>query len=136
MFQIELVEGKDAPPQQGEKEQNELEKIVGLLMRLTRPLRHSGTMMLCDSGFWPIDLTAVVIAKCKEVGIYVSALIKNQRYCPKYVKDEEVKAHFKDKEVGYADAIQCKIDGQELYIMGCKEPDYVLMFMCAYGTLN
>ena len=132
MFRIELVEGKDAPPERGEPEHNELGKTVGLLLRLTKPLKHSGTKVICDSGFCVLK----AVAKCKEVGVYVSALIKKRRYWPKHVKGDEIKAHFEDKEVGYVDAIQCKMDGQDLYIMGCKVPDYVLMFMTAYGTMN
>ena len=44
--------------------------------------------------------------------------------------------HLSDKEIGYVDTIQCKLDGQDLYIMGCKEPDYVLMIITSFGTLN
>ena len=72
MFRIELVEGKDAPCQRGDPEHDELGKTVGLLLRLTQPLKHSGTIVICNSGFCVLR----AVAKCKEVGVYVSALIK------------------------------------------------------------
>lgn len=46
MFRIELVEGKNEPRQRGEKQYNEHGKTIGLLLRLTKPLRYTGTIVI------------------------------------------------------------------------------------------
>ena len=38
LFQLELVEGKDEPPERPQKDYSEHGKTVGLLLRLTKPL--------------------------------------------------------------------------------------------------
>ena len=101
-------------------------------MRLAEPLRDSGLVVICDSGFCILK----AFATCKEVGRFESALIKKCHYWSKHVKGVEIMEHLSDKEIGYVDTIQCKLDGQDLYIMGCKEPDYVLMIITSFGTLN
>ena len=40
------------------------------------------------------------------------------------------------KEVGYADAISGVIDGQHFHITRMKEPDYTMILMTTYGTLE
>ena len=71
--------------------------------------------------------------KCWNICI---STYEKRRYWPKHVKGEEIKEHFSDKEVGYVDAIQCKLDGQDMHILGCTEPDYVLIFMTSFGSLK
>ncbi len=48
MYSIELVEGKDRqlPP----KEYSEHGRTIGLLMRLTESIYHSGQVIIMDSG--------------------------------------------------------------------------------------
>jgi hypothetical protein len=50
LYAVELVEGKDAPPQLCMKPYDEMGKTVGLLLRLTRSLWGTGKVVILDSG--------------------------------------------------------------------------------------
>ena len=50
--------------------------------------------------------------KLLKVGFFVSALIKISRCQPKFSKDKEIKAHFKDNEVRPLNAWLGTIHGQ------------------------
>ena len=47
-----------------------------------------------------------------------------------------LKKYFDDKDVGYVDAIKCSLEGVDVEIHCLKEPDYVMMLMSSYGTLE
>ncbi len=52
MFRVELVEGKDRPRQMGPMEHDDKGgKMVGLLLRLTKPVWGTGKVVILDSGF-------------------------------------------------------------------------------------
>ena len=130
MYRIELVEGKDAPPQAtAAKEYNELGKTVGLCMRLTKPIHGTGNVVVMDSGFCVLQ----AIVELRKAGVFSSAMIKKRRYWPRYVKGEQIKEHFAGKEAGAFDAMKGKLQNTDFYIYGMKEPDYVLLFMTTYG---
>ena len=76
------------------------------------------------------------IVELQKVGVYAHALIKKRRYWLKYVKGDEIVEHFKDKQVGFADALPGMLDGIPVYIFGMKEPDYTMMLMATYGMLG
>ena len=66
--------------------------------------------------------------------MYAAALIKKQRYWPKYIPGDEIIEHFKDKEVGHVDALKGTMNGVPFYVHAMKEPDYTMMLMATYGT--
>jgi hypothetical protein len=68
--------------------------------------------------------------------VFGSALIKKRRYWPKYIDGDGIQRHFVDKEVGDADALPGTLDGQKFHIFAMKEPDYTMMLMSTYGSLN
>ena len=131
MWQIELVEGKDSPK---EKPPAEYEEIGGnttsLLLRLCSPIFHTGKLVILDSGFCVLQ----AIIELKKRGVYSSALIKKRRYWPKYIKGDDIRQHFDDKEVGAADSLPGTLDGQSFHVFAMKEPDYVMSLMSTYGT--
>ena len=47
-----------------------------------------------------------------------------------------MKDHFSGKEVGYAYFTYEVIDCQNFHISGMKDPDYTMMLMKTYGTLE
>ena len=51
MFGVELVEGKDTPPEKNIPEFDVLGRTIGLLLRLTRTLWNTGKVVVLDSGF-------------------------------------------------------------------------------------
>ena len=56
----------------------------------------TGKVVILDS-FLLLLLALIVL---KKMGVFSTALIKKIRYWPRYVKGEEIKAHFEDAPVG------------------------------------
>ena len=131
MFGIDLVEGKDQPPNRP-KEFDDLGKTVGKMLRLTKCLNGTGTIVIMDSGFCVLK----GLVEMRKRGVFGSAMIKKRRYWPKHVDGEAIKQRFQSKEVGDADSIKGKMDGCEFYLSCMKEPDYNLLFMTTYGTME
>ncbi len=130
MFGVELVEGKDEPPENPMHDYEHMGRTVGLLLRLTKSMWGTAKMVVLDSGFCVLK----GIIELKKRGVFAAALIKKRRYWPKYVKGDEIKQHFNDKEVGDVDAIEGSLDEQTFHFYGMKEPDYIMLMMTTYGT--
>ena len=79
LYQMEIVEGKDAPTRAPAKQFAELGKTVGLLLRLTKPIWGSSKALVLDSGFCVLK----GIAALRKKGVFAAALVKKRRYCPK-----------------------------------------------------
>jgi hypothetical protein len=131
LWQVELVEGKDRPRQLGPPEFHDLGKTVGLMLRLTRPIWHTGKHVVMDSGFCVLK----GIIEMRKKGVFGAALIKKRRYWPKFIPGDELDRHFDDKDVGFADAIKGVFDQVPFYIFAMKEPDYVMKIMATGGSL-
>jgi hypothetical protein len=132
MYDIELVEGKDAPREQPVPEHNEKGKTVGLLLRLCKHIYGTGKVVILDSSFCVLQ----GIVELKKVGIYASALIKKkQGFWPKHIKGEEIKGHFNGRAVGDTDRLPGVHDGVDFDIFAMKEPDYTMMLVSTYGSL-
>lgn len=129
MWALEIVEGKDAPPQV-EPEHNDKGKTVGLLLRLTRQLYGTGKVVILDSGFCVLQ----GIIELAKHGVFASALIKKRRFWPKFIPGDEIKAHFELLQVGTAGSIRGQKDGVDFDVYCLKEPDYTMMIMSTYGT--
>ena len=76
MYSIELVEGKDRPQQLPPKEHSERGQTIGLLMRLTESIHHSGRIVVVDCSFTVLK----ALTKLVSVRVYSSAVIKKRRY--------------------------------------------------------
>ena len=87
---------------------------------------------MLDSGFCVLQ----AIVELKKCGVFTHALIKKRRYWPKHVPGEQIIQHFTDKAIGSADAIKGELDEVPFYIYSMKEPDYTMMLMSMYGTLQ
>ena len=72
-----------------------LGKIVGLILRMCRPIFGSGKDVILDSGFF----FTKGITELESKGVYAAALIKKRRYWPKVVPGDLIDTHFEDKEV-------------------------------------
>lgn len=131
MFGIELVEGKDRPPQRPRDEHDEKGKTVGLLLRLCRSLYGTGKVVILDSGFCVLQ----AIISLKKAGVYASALIKKRRYWPKHVAGDAIREAFADKPIGHQDRLPGEFDGVKFDLFCMKEPEYVMMLMSTYGQL-
>ena len=93
MWGIDLVEGKDHPQQLGIQHYDNFGSTVGLLLRMLPPVYHKGFVVILDSGFCVLK----GIIKLRKKGVLASALIKKEHYWPKYIKGDDIKAHFENK---------------------------------------
>ena len=132
MFGIEIVEGKDEPPERDMKEFQVLGKTIGLLLRLTRPMWGTAKMVVLDSGFCVLQ----GIIELKKRGVFAASLIKKRKWWPKHVEGEVIRQHFDDKQVGDVDAVEGTYDEQTFHLYSMKEPEYIMSMMTTYGTLE
>ena len=130
MWGIDLVEGKDHLHQMGQQKYDDLGATVGLLLQLFAPIFFKGFIFILDSGFCVLK---GIIELCKK-GVFASALIKKRRYWPKFIRGEEIKENFADKDVGDADSWGGVLDDKPLHVYAMKEPNYVMSLMSTYGT--
>jgi Transposase IS4 len=96
VYQVELVEGKDAPRGASKEFDDRGGKTVGLLLRMTQPYWYSGICLVLDSGFCVLK----ALIELRKVGLYAAAVIKKRRYWPKYIDGDAVAAHFEGKDIG------------------------------------
>jgi Transposase IS4 len=78
MYTIELVEGKDSPPQLI-KEFNNLGKAVGMLLRMTKKLWNTGKIVALDSGLSVLQ----GIVELRRRGVFSAAVIKKREIHPR-----------------------------------------------------
>ena len=69
-------------------------------------------------------------------GVLWLALIKKRRYRTKGVPEEEIIWHMQNKEGGDVDTVQGLIRGKSYHIMNRKDPNYVMLMMTTYETLD
>ena len=129
LWQMEIVEGKDAPLQIVPKFNNQ-GKTVGLLLCVLEPIFGKGNMVVLDSRFCVLK----GIVELKKHGVYASILIKKQKYWPKYIKGKAIKQHFEGKQVGDCNSWKGNMDEVPFHVYTMKEPDYVMSLMSTYGT--
>ena len=132
IWQVDLREGKDHLAHLGKKEFNELGSTVGTLFRLSKPVHGTGKIFVLESGFCVLQ----GLIELKKRGSFAHALIKKRRYWPKHIPGDDIIAHFADKEIGDADAISGILEEVPFYIVGMKEPDYIMQIMTTYGTMK
>ena len=85
-----------------------------------------------DSGFF----VSRGIVELEQMGVYVSPLIKKEKYWPKGVLGAEIDANFEYKDVNHCDMLEASIDVLPLKEMCMKEPNYVMEIMCKWMTLD
>ena len=76
----------------GQETYDDLGVTARLLLWLLAPIFFKGFIVILDSDFCVLK---GIIELCKK-GVFSSALIKKRRYWLKFVRGEEIKAHFVD----------------------------------------
>ena len=132
MFVMEMVEGKDHPPQVVPR-YSELGKTTGLLMRMLQSYFSTGRYVILDSGFCVLK----ALVQLKKVGMFACAVIKKRRYWPAFVPGEAISREFDNLELKVGDtlAISRKLDGEEYFFWALKEPSYIMKMMAMGGPL-
>ena len=87
-------------------------------------------IIVLDSGFCVLR----ALVELRKRGVFAHALIEKRKYWPKYIKGDEIKAHFEGLEVGTADAIKGTLDQIPFHVFAMKEPDYTMIVMSTYGS--
>ena len=90
VFHKELVEGEDRPKKLGREKYHKYGKTWGILLRLDKPLFQTVEVADLDGGLFVL----FALIDLKKMRFYVVDLIKESRYWPRYMKGEEIKAHF------------------------------------------
>ena len=126
IWQVDLHEGNNCKAHLGKKEFDNLGSTIGTLLHLSKPVHGTGKIFILDSGFCVLQ-GLVKLRRC-----FAYALIKKWRYWLKHIPSYEVIAHFADKQIGDADAISRILDEVLFYIIGMKEPDYIMEIMTIY----
>ena len=103
---------------------------IGLLLHMLAPIFNLGFMVILDSWFCVLK---AIIELCKK-GVFASALIKKQRYWPKYIHGKQIKEHFAEKEIVMTDSWVGKMDGVPFHVLSMKESDYIMSLIPTYGT--
>ena len=130
LFSMELVEGKDHPPQIQER-YSEHGKTTGLLMRMLTTYFTTGRYVVLDSGFCVLR----ALIELKKVGLFACAVIKKRRFWPAMVPGDEMTEHLSEANVGDAMSISGVLDGVKYFLWGLKEPQYVMKMMATGGPL-
>jgi hypothetical protein len=132
MFSIEMVEGQDHPSQLSELF-SEAGKTGGLLLQMLQCYFATGRNVVLDSGFCVLK----AIVALKKHGVFASALIKKRRYWPTLIAGNAMKSMFdgEDKRVGDFLGISGSLDGEDYFLWGMKEPDYVMKMMATGRSL-
>ncbi len=89
MFVMEMVKGKDHPPQVVPR-YSELGKTTGLLMRMLQSYFSMGRYVILDSGFCVLK----ALIQLKKVGMFACVVIKKRRYWPAFVPGEAINREF------------------------------------------
>jgi Transposase IS4 len=133
MFGMELVEGKDAPPERRLVDPSDVAKgkTAGLLLRLCRPLFGTGTIVILDSGFCVLQ----AIIELRKNGVYSSAVIKKRRYWPRYIDGDAMDERMEGRAIGDCDALHGTLDGVHYTVFLMKEQEYCMKLMSTYGGL-
>ena len=114
------------------KEFGEKGAMADLMVRTTKKLWGTGEVVEMDSRFCVLEGLISMDGKC----VLGSELIKKRRYWPKGVPVEEILWHMQNKKVWDVEAVQGSIIGKIYHIMAIKEPNYVMLMMTTYGTLE
>ena len=82
MWRVKLQEGKDRPKKpdgswEFPSEFNGYSKTSTIMLEMTKPVHHTGKVVLMDSGF----CVSVRIIVMHNFGVYGQSLIKKRRYC-------------------------------------------------------
>jgi len=133
IFFVELVEGQDRPRQLGAKKYNNIGgKTVGLLLRMTENIWHSGRVVVLDSGFCVL----LALIEIKKKGLFGAAVIKKRGYWPKHVDGEAINRKLSAEPVGTQTALPGVLSGVRFHIYCLKEQEYTMMLMSTYGTME
>jgi len=137
IYRVELMEGKDAPPQRPPADPTVPGKpTVGLMERMTKPLWQTGKAVVMDSGFCVLE---GVVRLRRDRGVYACAMIKKRRNWPSGVDGAKMDAELEATEIGQSSTWsgtwkESSKPDQPFTLLAMKDVDFVLKMMTTFGT--
>lgn len=135
IFKVELVEGKDHPPQI-KVAHEQLGKTPGLLVRMTDTIQATNRVVVLDSGF----CTLRGLIELRARGVYASVVIKRKRYWPRHVPGDELEQRASSLNIGEhvcrkgTMAIPGGVAPHPFYLVAMRDSKHILKLMATYGT--
>ena len=103
------------------------ERLLHCCSGFTEPIFDTGKIIILDSGFCVLE--SVISLKRR-------GYLRQRWYWPKYVDINTIKQCFKNVSVGVTRRLPGELRGEKFDLFCLKEPDYVMILMSTYGSLN
>lgn len=134
MWGIELVEGKDAPPERPRDPTNEHGKTCGLLLRMCKPIYMRGMVVILYSGFCVLK----GLIELSKKGVCASAVIKKRKYWPRHVPGFEMDERMRQEgvQVGDTNSLAGNLDGVDYDLLCVRDVEFVMKLMFTHGGLT
>jgi hypothetical protein len=116
LFWIEMVEGKDRPPQLGPLQHVEAHgKLCGLVLRAAEGIKGSNRVIGMDSGFGVL----AALPELRKRGLHGTMVMKKKKYWPKGLPGDKILEALRMEEVGTTQVLAGKFKGEKIWI-GCQ----------------
>lgn len=133
IFRLELVEGKDRPSWRPVPEfEDQLGKTGGLIMRMTEPLWHTGSVVVMDSAFCHAAAMRALVTK----GVYSTSVVKKKRYWPKGIDGDRMDNELRDEPIGTAKCLRGEYDGEPFHLGGLRDSKHTLKLATTHGAMS
>ena len=93
IYHVDIIDYKDRPQGMVQKEFNEKGEMKGLTVRMIKPVRGTGKVVIMDSGFCILEGLVLMV----ENDVLGSAFVNKWRYWPKGVPVEDILWHIQKK---------------------------------------
>ena len=128
IFKIELVEGKDQPPERPLAYQGH-GKIGSLLLRMTEELRGKHHVVILDSAFTVLE----ALAELAKQGVHAAAVVKKRRFWPRHYPGDSTCLFMADKPIGELHTRRGIVAGVPMNIFAVRFPNFTFQMVATYG---
>ena len=116
IFWIEIVEGKDRPPQLGPLLHVEGHgKLCGLVLRAAEAIKGSNRVIGMDSGFGVLS----VLPELRKRGLHGTVVLKKKKFWAKGLPGDEILEALRMEHVGTTKVLAGKFKGEKIWV-GCQ----------------
>jgi hypothetical protein len=116
IFWIEIVEGKDRPPQLGPLLHVEAHgKLCGLVLRAAESIKGSNRVIGMDSGFGVL----ATLPELRKRGLHGTVVLKKKKFWAKGLPGDDILEALRMADVGTTKVLVGKYKGEKIWI-GCQ----------------
>ena len=133
IFWIEIVEGKDRPPQLGPLQHVQAHGLLGgLILRAADTIKGSNRCIGMDSGFQSLP----ALAELRKRGLHGSMVMKKKRYWAKGFPGEKILEALRGEPVGTTKVLRGKCKGERMWC-GCQvDSKHSTLIVQTYGMTD